>query len=212
MIYELRTYTMKAGTVAETAKNAGTLGREIRGDTYGKLEGYWMTEIGPLNQVMHLWSFSDLNERARLRGELSKNKRWTGEYVPLIRDKLVRQDIRLLNGIIAPTKPAKDGNIYELRNYRARPGGAVGQWIGHFREALPVRETYSKICALFQTEAGQPNEVCHLWAYADLNARAAARAAATADKDWQAFLAKGMPLLEEMHSAILLPAAHSPLK
>jgi hypothetical protein len=211
MIYELRTYTVKAGTAASAAQNAGTVGREIRGDNYGKLEGYWMTEIGPLNQVMHLWSYADFNERARLRGELSKNTRWTGEYVPLIREKLVRQDIRLLNGIIAPVKPAKDGNIYELRNYRIKPG-AIGQWIAHFREALPVREKYSKICALFQTEAGQPNEVCHLWAYSDLNARAAVRGAATADKDWQAFLAKGSPLLEEMHSTVLLPAAHSPLK
>lgn len=211
MIYELRTYTVKAGTAAAAAQNAGTVGREIRGDAYGKLEGYWMTEIGPLNQVMHLWSYADLNERARLRGELSKNKRWTGEYVPLIREKLVRQDVRLLNGIIAPVKPAKDGNVYEFRNYRIKPG-AIGQWIQHFTEALPVREKYSRICALFQTEAGQPNEVCHLWAYPDLNARAAIRGAATADKDWQAFLAKASPLLEEMHATILLPAAHSPLK
>ena len=212
MIYELRTYTLKAGTAPEAAKNAGTVGRDIRGDKFGKLEGYWITEVGPLNQVMHLWSFADLNDRARLRADLSANKRWTSEYVPLIRDKLVRQDIRLLNGVIAPTRPAKDGNIYEFRNYRCKAGGAVGQWIGHFREALPARERHSKICALFQTEAGQPNEVCHIWAYPDLNARAAARAASVADKDWQAFLTKGLALIEEMHSTIMLPAAHSPLK
>lgn len=211
MIYELRTYTLKAGTAPEAAKNAGTVGREIRGDNYGKLEGYWVTEIGPLNQVMHLWSYADLNARAKLRADLSQNKRWTGEYVPLIREKLVRQDIRLLHGIIAPTKPAKEGNIYEFRNYRAKPG-AVGQWITHFREALPIREKHSKITALFQTEAGQPNEVCHIWAYPDLNTRAAVRAAADADPGWQAFLPKIRPLLEEMTSTIMLPAAHSPLK
>ena len=53
------------------------------GRHYGKLEGYWSTEIGPLNQVMHLWSYTDLNERARLRAELAKNQRWTQEYMPL---------------------------------------------------------------------------------------------------------------------------------
>ena len=42
-----------------------------------------MSEIGHLNQVMHLWSYSDLNERARLRAELGKNPRWTSEYIPL---------------------------------------------------------------------------------------------------------------------------------
>ena len=30
---------------------ASTISRDIRKDDYGKLEGYWSTEIGPLNQV-----------------------------------------------------------------------------------------------------------------------------------------------------------------
>ena len=57
MIYELRTYTVKQGSVPEVAKTASTVARDIRKDDYGKLEGYWVTEIGPLNQVMHLWSY-----------------------------------------------------------------------------------------------------------------------------------------------------------
>jgi len=56
MIYELRTYTVKPGTIGDMVKAASTVSRDIRGDDYGKLEGYWSTEIGPLNQVMHLWS------------------------------------------------------------------------------------------------------------------------------------------------------------
>ena len=124
MIYELRTYTLKQGSVPEVAKNSGTVGRDIRKDDYGKLEGYWVTEIGPLNQVMHMWSYESVSERQRLRAELAKNKRWTGEYVPLTRPHLVRQDNRLLNAVIAPTAPASAGNIYEFRNYRTRPGAA----------------------------------------------------------------------------------------
>ena len=96
MIYELRTYTIRTGGLADQVKAASTLSREIRGDNYGKLEGYWSTEIGPLNQVMHLWSYSDLNERARLRGELAKNPRWTGEYLKQTAGLVVRQDIRLI--------------------------------------------------------------------------------------------------------------------
>lgn len=68
MIYELRTYTVKPGTVGDMVKAASTVSRDIRGDNYGKLEGYWLTEIGPLNQVMHMWSYSDFNEHTRLRG------------------------------------------------------------------------------------------------------------------------------------------------
>ncbi len=211
MIHELRVYTAKAGTIGEMAKNSGEIARAIRGDNYGKLEGYWLTEIGPLNQVCHLWSYKDLNERARLRAELSKNERWTKEYLPLIRPILVRQDIRLLNPLLDLRPPTSSGNVYEFRNYRVKPG-AAREWAKHFTDALPVREKYSKIVGLWQTEAGQPNEVCHLWSYPDLNARAAARAGATKDPAWGEFLKKAGGLLEEMHSTIMLPSAHSPMK
>jgi hypothetical protein len=212
MIYELRTYTIKPGSVGDMVKAAGTVARDIRKDDFGKLEGYWVTEIGPLNQVMHLWSYSDFDERARLRGELAKHPRWSGEYLPLIRPLILRQDIRLLNAIKPPVAPATTGNIYEFRNYRAKPAGAAKQWLDAFTAALPAREKYSGIVGLWQTEAGQPNEVCHLWAYPDLNTRAEARANAMKDPVWQEFLGKGPPLLEEMHSTIMLPAPHSPLK
>lgn len=212
MLYELRTYTVKPGTLGDMVKAASTVSLDIRGNNYGKLEGYWSTEIGPLNQVLHLWSYSDFAERARLRAELAKNPRWTGEYLPIIRPLLMRQEVRLLNAIRPPVAPSSTGNIYELRNYRAKPGGAVRQWLDAFTAVLPAREKHSKIVALWQTEAPQPNEVCHLWAYPDLNARAEARGAAMKDPVWQEFLGKGPAFLEQMHSTILLPAPHSPLK
>ena len=182
MLYELRTYTVKPGSLGDMVKMASTLARDIRKDDYGTLEGYWLTEIGPLNQVVHLWSYADFNERARLRGALGKNSRWTGEYLPLIRPLMLRQDIRLLNALRPPLAPASAGNIYELRNYRAKPGGAVYQWLDAFTAALPAREKYSKIVGLWQTEAGQPNEVCHIWAYPSLNARTEARGNALKDR------------------------------
>src|SRR5260370_292641 len=212
MIYELRTYTVKPGDLGDMIKAASTVSRDIRGDDYGKLEGYWSTEIGPLNQVMHLWSYSDFDERTRLRGELAKNSRWSGEYLPLIRPLLMRQDIRLLNAVKPPVAPASTGNIYEFRNYRAKTGGAVRQWIDAFTAALPAREKYSRIVGLWQTEAGQPNEVCHIWAYPSFSARTEARANALKDPAWQEFLRKSWPLLDEIHSNLILPAPHPPVK
>jgi NIPSNAP len=211
MIHELRTYTVKQGTLPEVIKNSGTVSRAIRKDDYGRLEGYWSTDIGPLNQVMHLWSYSDLNERARLRGELAENSRWNSEYRPLVRPHLIRQDIRLLNPVVGPVAPAGTPNVYEFRNYRTRPG-AVQQWVDLMVKTLPLREKYSKIVGLWITEAGQPNEACHIWAYKDLNHRAQVRAEAVKDPAWQAFLKESAPLLDELHSTIMLPAAHSPLK
>ena len=53
----------------------------------------------------------------------------------------------------------------------------MSKWCDAFTGALEVREKYSKIVVLWTTEAGQPNEVCHIWAYKDMSARAEARAA-----------------------------------
>jgi hypothetical protein len=211
MIYELRTYTVRQGTLPDVVKAASTVSVDIRGDKFGKLEGYWFTDIGPLNQVVHMWSYSDLNERARLRAELAKNSRWNTEYLPLIRPHVIRQDIRLMNGVVGPTAPARTPNVYELRTYRTKMG-VVRQWADHLVNALPVREKYSKIVGLWITEAPQPNEICHFWAYSDLNERARVRAEAPKDPGWTSFLQTTAPMLEEMHSTILIPAPHSPLK
>jgi len=212
MIYELRTYTVKPGTLGDMVKAASTVSADIRKDNYGKLEGYWMTEIGPLNQVLHLWSFDNFEERARLRAELAKIPRWTAEYVSLIRPLLIRQDVRLMNAIRPPVAPASTGNVYELRTYRGKPAGGLKQWLDAFTAVLPAREKYSKIVGLWQTEAGQPNEACHIWTYPDLNTRAEVRANTMKDPAWQEFLTKGPGFLEEMHSTIMLPTPHSPLK
>ena len=211
MIHELRTYTTKPGQAMVHIRNSGSLGREIRGDDYGVLVGHWMTDIGPLNQSMHMWAYGDLNERAEKRAALAKLDRWQNEYRPANGDAIVRQDIRLMNPVVGPNAPAGDGNIYEFRNYRLKTG-VIGKWCDAFTGALEHREKYSKIVGLWTTEAGQPNEVCHIWAYKDLNARAEARAAAAGDPGWQAFLKVGGPMIEEMWSTVMLPAAHSPLK
>src|SRR5260370_4417351 len=137
MIYELRTYPVKPGSIGDMVKAASTVSRDIRKDDYGKLEGYWSTEIGPLNQVMHMWSYGSFDERAKMRAELAKNPRWTGEYIPLIRPLLGRQDIPLLNAIKPPVAPASTGNIYELRNYRATAARGLKHWLGAFPAVRP---------------------------------------------------------------------------
>ena len=212
MIYELRTYTVRQGTLPDVVKAASTVSRDIRNDDYGKLEGYWYTDIGPLNQVMHLWSYADLNERARLRAELAKNPRWSGEYLPLIRPHLIRQDIRLLNGVVAPVAPARTPNVYEFRNYRTKPG-AVRQWADHMMQgATGAREVFQDRRALDHRSAAGQRGVPHLGLQRSQPARPGARRRVRRIPAWQRSSRRAAPLLEEMHSTIMIPAAHSPLK
>ena len=113
MIYEFRTYTTGPGEAPLLAKYSAEIGRPIRGDEHGKLEGYWLTEIGPLNQVMHLWSYESMNHRAEVKAKLGVNEAWRNEYLtkagPLIR----RQDNRIMIATKPLVAPDQDGNIYE---------------------------------------------------------------------------------------------------
>lgn len=211
MIYELRTYTLHAGKMPAYLKAAEEIGRPARGDAYGKNHGYWTHEFGPVNRITHLWSYADLEERNRLRAELQKNERWTKAYVPAIRPLLMRQDLRVLNPVVDFKLPTSGQHVYELRSYRTHVGGAR-PWAELFKSYLPVREKYSPLLGLWIGEFPQPNEVVHMWAYPDLAARSAARAASTKDPQWQEFLAKGVEHLVEMEAALLLPTSFSVAK
>jgi hypothetical protein len=211
MIYELRTYTLHPGKQGEYLKLNAEVGRKIRGDNYGKLAGSWTTEFGTLNQYVHLWEYPSLDERERLRGELAKNEAWTKEYVPKIRVLLLAQENKILSPQLPLNPPADSGWLYELRWYRSHPG-RVGEWIREIKGIMPTREKYSKIVGLWQTEMGQLNEAVHLWAYRDLNERAAVRAKALADPDWQAYISRSAPLLVQQNAVVLIPAPSSPMK
>lgn len=211
MIHELRTYTVVPGKMGEALKLSGEVSRRIRGDDYGKLEGYWITEFGTLQQLVHLWSFPDLNERARLRAALGQNLAWRNEFLAHFLPLLVSQESKILSPARPFTPPTGSGHVYELRTYRARPGRA-GEVIELYKAIMPVREKYSKIVGLWTTEIAQLNEVSHMWVYQDLNERAAVRARVQQDPEWQAFLGKLLPLLQEMRSIVLTPVAFSPVQ
>lgn len=210
MIYELRTYTLLPGMQAQYLELNATVGRVVRGDRYGTLEGGWTTEFGTLNQYVHLWSYPDLNERDRLRGELARSEDWTKGYLPRIRPLIAAQENKILSAVLPLQRPAQDGNVYELRWYRTQTGKAA-EWLAAFKEIMPTREKYSRRVGLWQTEMGPLNEVVHLWAYRDLADRAATRARVMQDPEWKTFLAKATPLLLTMQSTVLVPTAVSPL-
>jgi hypothetical protein len=211
MIYELRAYTLVPGKQGEYLKLNAEIGRPTRGQKYGTLEGSWTTEFGMLNQFVTLWSYADLVERERLRTELQNNEVWKRDYVPRIFPILLAMENKILSAQLPLKAPAAGGHIYELRTYRTQVG-KTREWLGHFKAIIPVREKYSKNVGLWQTEVAQLNEVVHLWAYRDLNDRAAVRAKVVQDPEWQAFLGKATPLLVEMRSIVLTPALASPMQ
>ena len=77
MIHELRMYTTRSGKMKEVVNASATVAQSIRnGDKYGKLIGHWWSEVGKLNQYVHMWEYKDVEEMRRLRSELAQLEDW----------------------------------------------------------------------------------------------------------------------------------------
>jgi hypothetical protein len=211
MLHELRTYTFHPGALPAYLKAAETIGRPARGNNYGTVHGYWLTEFGALNQVWHLWTYDSYEERTRLRAELQKNERWTQEYIPAIRPLIARQDIRFLNAAKPITPPKTEGGIYELRIYRTAMGQAK-PWAQHYLNVMEVRERFGHNVGLWTGEAPQPNEGLHMWAYPNVETRIAWRKALFEQPEWKQFLSNTNGMVLDMQSMLLLPTAYSAMK
>ena len=64
-IYELRTYTLYVGKMAEATKLYGEEGWPAleKGGFGKKLVGYFTSDVGTINQLVHLWRFDDDADR-----------------------------------------------------------------------------------------------------------------------------------------------------
>ena len=79
MIVEERCYTLKPepfNSITRTTTRAGGNPDRI----LGNLIGYFHTEIGELNQIVHLWGYDLLAERERRRALLARDPEWQ-EYL-----------------------------------------------------------------------------------------------------------------------------------
>ena len=74
MIYEVRTYTFRPGTVAEFEERF-TKRLPLR-EKHSKLGAFWHTEFGPLNQVIHVYPYDDLRQRTSVREGWRKTPLW----------------------------------------------------------------------------------------------------------------------------------------
>ena len=136
MIYELRMYTTKPGKMKHVVNASATVAQKIRnGDTYGKLIGHWWSEIGKMNQYVHMWEYQNVEEMRRLRSELSSRDDWKKEFVPLVGPYILSQEIRLLRSVSDLKTPSNSNNFYELKIINLNIG-KVGQWVSEFNDLV----------------------------------------------------------------------------
>lgn len=53
-----------------------TIGLPLQMEHLGNLVGFFVSEIGPLNQVVHLWAYNSIADREIRRERMAADPRW----------------------------------------------------------------------------------------------------------------------------------------
>jgi hypothetical protein len=94
MYVEERMYTVVVGKAAEYFKNYEEFGMKVQLRHLPHMVGYYVTESGPLNLVVHLWAYDDLNQREKMRASMQADPEWQA-YLPRIRPLIVTQETKI---------------------------------------------------------------------------------------------------------------------
>ena len=76
MIVEQRTYTLKPGKTAAYLDFYRKNCFDIQTAHLSKLLGYYVTEFGALNRIVHMWAYDSHADRERRRAALFADERW----------------------------------------------------------------------------------------------------------------------------------------
>ena len=205
MIVEMRTYQLKPGTVPKFL-DAFQAALPIR-EKYSKLAGFFFTEVGELNQVIHIWPYESFEARTAARAAVMKEPGWP----PATREFTVEQKSEIF--LQAPFSPKLEprtlGGIYEIRSYTLAPGAVPGM-IDRWAAKIDERVKLSPLVAAWYSEIGGLNKWVHIWAYKDAAERQKIRGEAVARGIWPPGSPEGT--LMKMENMLVVPAAFSPLK
>ena len=204
MIIEMRSYDLKPGTVPAFEERFGAaLPTRTR---LSPLAGFWHTEVGPLNRVIHIWPYASLEERTRIRAEAVKAGGWPpdlGEFIVSM-----TSEIYLPAPFSPPLEPRTLGAIYEIRSYTLAAGQMPGM-IERWAAKVPERIKLSPLVAAWSSELGGLNKWVHIWAYKDAAERQRIRAQAVAAGVWPPGSPPGTMTKQE--NMLAVPASFSPL-
>jgi len=76
MIVDQRTYTIQIGKLRDFLALYAAEGLPVQAEHLGPPLGYYTTEVGDVNQVVHLWQYQDMADRERRRAALEADPRW----------------------------------------------------------------------------------------------------------------------------------------
>src|ERR1051325_1212486 len=96
MFVEERMYTLQPGTAPEYFKHYQEHGMKVQLRHLPHMVGYYFTEVGGLNMIVHMWAYESLDQRDRCRAAMQADPDWQS-YLTKIRPLMERQETRITN-------------------------------------------------------------------------------------------------------------------
>ena len=90
MLVDLRTYTLKPGCTQDYLDRYERELLALQQDHLGRMLGYFVSDSGILNQVVHLWAYENAADREKRRTALWANQRYieaAKSFYPLIQSQ-----------------------------------------------------------------------------------------------------------------------------
>jgi hypothetical protein len=96
MLVEMRSYVLRPGALSEFMRLIGSEGLDIERPILGDMLGFYSTEIGCINKVIHLWRYASFEDRQRRRAQLAASPKWAA-FVPKVLPLIQEMRNELLN-------------------------------------------------------------------------------------------------------------------
>lgn len=97
MIVDHRTYTCHPGKLNDFLAIYEEQGLPVQLRTLERMVGWYTSmDIGPLNQVVHMWAFDDLADRAARRAKMAADPEWA-VYLKAATPLLINMENKILS-------------------------------------------------------------------------------------------------------------------
>ena len=204
MIYEFRTYQISTGSLNNVLDKFREKINER--NKISKIGAFWYTEIGPLNEIIHVWPYNDMEHRNRSREQAIKEKVWPPDSAKY----MVSMNTEFWKPVsFSPKWKERDiGPFFEMRIYTF-PFNEIDKMLSAWEEKIDDRNKLAPLVGAFVSEVGDVNKFMHIWAYKSLQHRTEAR---------EKFSSIGWPPRSDgkppmkMENKIVLPSDFSPIQ
>ncbi len=200
MIYDFRMYTLKPGATPDYRAGVKEVGLPIRQNHDVALSGWYWSDVGALNQVVHIWGYQDLEHLNAQKAAVYADPDWSSKYIPRAQPLVESQKTWLMmSPAFAPTYPVrgpiaeegtpeykrKNDMVFDFRQYTLNPGGLPTYMSAVEELAIPIRQRHGvKLAGWFYSDLGDLNQVVHIWAFDNVKHMEEAKAAVASDPEW----------------------------